>query len=310
VLQPIPLCLNALINDMGKMLTRLLGESIKIEYVLEPNLSFIKADPGQIEQVVLNLVVNARDAMLGGGHVHIETSNESPPGTDGHPPKGWVRLTVRDNGMGMTEDVKAHIFEPFFTTKSVGKGTGLGMSTVFGIVQQSGGRIEFDTTLGKGTAFHIFLPTTTEVAPPVLPAGGALPAGRGETILVVEDDPNIRLFLRRVLEIGGYSILEAAGPEAAFIVMTSGGTHVDLLLTDVVMPAMNGRVLAEKLSRFQNGLRVVFISGHTEDALLLSGIRSKDIPFLAKPFSPEALLRKLREVLDAKETNTASDTSA
>jgi PAS domain S-box-containing protein len=312
VLQPKVINLNSLVPGIETMLRRLIGEDILFATVLHPRLGNVRADPGQIEQVIVNLVVNARDAMPKGGRVTIETRNveldesyaEDHPGVT---PGRYVMLAVTDTGVGMDEETRARIFEPFFTTKVRGKGTGLGLATVYGIVQQTGGHIWPYSEPGKGTTMRVYLPRVDEPADPLERPGEApLELLRGsETILLVEDEAPVRSVTRQLLERNGYTVLEAAdGPAAlALVDRGSGGGHVDLLLTDVIMPGMSGRELAGELQARRPDLRVLYMSGYTDDAVVRHGMLEPGLAYLEKPFRPATLLRKVREVLQQEPTN-------
>jgi len=308
VLQPKVINLNALIPDLEKMLRRLIGEDILFATVLHPRLGNVRADPGKLEQVIVNLAVNARDAMPNGGRLTIETRNveldESYAAE--HPsvkPGRYVMLTVTDTGVGMDEETKARIFEPFFTTKSRGKGTGLGLATVYGIVQQTGGHIWPYSEAGRGTTMRVYLPRVDDPADPIERHGDLAPEVlRGsETILVVEDEAPVRAVTRQLLERNGYTVLEAADGPAALALVDGGSDnpHVDLLLTDVIMPGMSGRELANQLKARRPALRVLFMSGYTDDAVVRHGMLEPGLAYLEKPFRPAALLRKVREVLES-----------
>ena len=304
ILQPKVLDLNAVIPEMEKMLRRLIGENIVLETVLDSSLGQVKADPGQIEQIVLNLSVNARDAMPDGGRLTIETSNvslEQPYRNQqvliraGH----YVMLSVSDNGSGMDAETQARIFEPFFTTKELGKGTGLGLSTVYGIVKQSEGAVWVYSEVGKGTTFKIYLPRVDDVVLTSEQARQLRPVPRGsETILVVEDEDIVRALSTEILQQHGYRVLSAAnGPEGLRLCREFSG-RIDLLITDVVMPRMSGRELAEQLAIFRPETRVLYMSGFTDDAIVRHGVLDDDVFFIQKPFSPDALAFKTRSVLD------------
>jgi PAS domain S-box-containing protein len=306
VMQPKVVDINALVTDIEKMLRRLIGEDILFATVLHPRLGNVRADPGQIEQVLVNLAVNARDAMPSGGRLTIETRNVEldESYTTDHPsvrPGRYVLLTVTDTGIGMTEETKSHIFEPFFTTKTRGKGTGLGLATVYGIVQQTGGHIWAYSEPGRGTTMRVYLPRVDAPADPIDHPGDPAPdALRGtETILLVEDEDAVRAVTRQLLERSGYTVLEAAdGPAALALVDRAKGTlHVDLLLTDVVMPGMSGRELAEHLLARCPKLRVLYMSGYTDDAVVRHGMLQPGLAYLEKPFRPTKLLMKVRETL-------------
>ncbi len=303
---PEVLDLNAIVRALQQMLRRLIGEDLELVARLTEPLRRVKADQSQIEQVLMNLVVNARDAQPGGGSIVIETDHvrvgplESrlfPELREGP----YVVLRVRDSGVGMTPDVQAHAFEPFFTTKSPGRGTGLGLSTVYGIVQQSGGHIRVDSEPGRGTVFSIYLPPTPEpVRAPGTGPVAQVPRTGTETVLVVEDEPGVGAFVRRVLERQGYRVLQArhAGEALRFAEADAGLIH--LLLTDVVMPKMGGPELAARLLPLRPSMRVLYMSGYALDELLDHGFAIGDAPFLAKPFPPEALACRVRDLLDAE----------
>jgi PAS domain S-box-containing protein len=296
LLMPVVLDLNTVVTDVAPMLRRLIGEDIRLLTDLAPGLGPIKADRNQLEQILVNLAVNARDAMPTGGRLTIATRNE-----DGDEPGGprHVVLTVRDTGHGMDEHTRAHLFEPFFTTKEVGKGTGLGLATVYGIVQQSGGTIAVDSAPGAGAAFRIILPRVEEVpvASPAASPGSESVQGR-ETILLVEDEEMLRNLARIVLRKNGYTVLEAAhGAEALTLCQTHTGP-IDLLMTDVIMPILGGRELADRVALLRPDIKVLFISGYTDDAVVRNGVTADSVQFLHKPFTPSTLLSKTREVLD------------
>jgi two-component system cell cycle sensor histidine kinase/response regulator CckA len=305
VMAPTVLDLNDLVTNLHKMLGRLIGEDIALSTILQPGLWPITADPGQIEQVIMNLAANARDAMPTGGQLTIETGNihldESYAQTHLEAPTGpCVMLAVTDTGHGMDKPTQARIFEPFFTTKEPDKGTGLGLATVYGIVKQSGGDITVYSEPGQGTIFKIYLPAGEAAAKgPVVPQPHPS-AGRGghETILLVEDEKAVRELVRLILQAEGYTILEAdSGGEALSLARRHQG-QIDLLMTDVIMPHMNGRELAERLKALYPRLRVLFMSGYTNDTMVRHGVLTAEIKFLPKPFSPVTLASKVREVLD------------
>jgi signal transduction histidine kinase len=302
VLQPLVLDLNGVVADMDKLLRRLIGEDIDLVTSLEPKLGRVKADPGQIEQVVMNLSVNARDAMPRGGHLTIETKNVYLDKTYAHnhmsvQPGRYVMLAVSDTGVGMGAQIREHIFEPFFTTKEAGKGTGLGLSMVYGIVKQSGGNIWVYSEPGHGTTFKIYLPQIEEEASTESSVIASEEAAGTETILLVEDEAMLRELIREILELEGYTVLAASnGHEALFICEQQQGT-IDLLITDVVMPEMSGRELAERLDHKCSDVKVLFMSGYTDDAIVRHGVLQASAFFLQKPFTPDALAIKVREVL-------------
>jgi PAS domain S-box-containing protein len=304
VLQPKVLDLNSLVAEIEKMLGRLIGEDIDLQTVLHNDLGSIKADPGQIEQVIMNLVVNARDAMPQGGKLTIETQNvyldeefaEQHIATN---PGPYVMLAVSDTGTGMDEQTQARIFEPFFTTKEMGKGTGLGLSTVYGIVKQSGGNLWVYSELGQGTTFKVYLPRIDEGAAEYKRSAENEDAFRGtETVLLAEDEEMVRKLSARVLEMYGYQVLEAANGGTAFLICERHQGNIDLLLTDVIMPEMSGRELANRLNELRPEMKVLFMSGYTDDAIVHQGVLDEDENFIQKPFTPNALGQKVREVLD------------
>ena len=305
VLAPQVLDLNAVVSNLEKMLRRLIGEDIKLRTVLDPLLWRVKADPGQIEQVIMNLAVNARDAMPAGGNLTIETGNVELDEAYARnhatvKPGPHVMLAVSDTGVGMTPETKAHIFEPFFTTKEEGKGTGLGLATVYGIVKQSGGSIWVYSELGQGTVFKVYLPMVSEglAADTVNEEGDA--ASGTETILLVEDQEGVRSLIRLALESVGYKVLDTEDPEIALATCASHSGPIHLLLTDVVMPGLSGPLVAEKVIALRPDIKVVYMSGYTDDAVVHHGVLGHDAPFIQKPFSPAALRKKIREVLGRK----------
>jgi two-component system cell cycle sensor histidine kinase/response regulator CckA len=305
LLQPKVIDINYLVSNMELMLRRLIGEDIQLDTRMDPELMPVKADPGQIEQVIMNLVVNSRDAMPQGGSISIETRNvsldhryciEYPEITPG----SYVLLSVRDTGCGMDEETIGRIFDPFFTTKEVGKGTGLGLSMVFGIVKQSGGHITVQSEPNRGTTFNVYLPVMEESET----AQGTLVSERSfrkgcESILVVEDEDVVRRMICRVLGNCGYRVYEADGPASALRItekMQQG--DIELVVTDIIMPQMNGRTLSVHLLKRFTSLKILFISGYTEEAIIQQGILEKNTPYLQKPFTMETLMRKVREMLD------------
>jgi len=303
ILEPRVLNLNLLIQDLNKMLHRILGEDVELIYHLAPDLGKVKIDPGQIEQVILNLAVNAREAMPSGGKLTIETSNVQLHETSlqSHHeiiPGPYIMLAVSDNGIGMSPEIREHIFEPFFTTKE--KGTGLGLSTVYGIVKQSGGYIYVYSELGQGTTFKIYLPRIEEKEDSLLIKNEfSLPLQGNETVLVVEDEPALRELMVRILKDRGYQVFSASnGEETLKMFQEDLVRKVDLLVTDVVMPSMSGKQLADLLKKSFSGLKTLFISGYTDNAIVHHGVLIEGVDFLQKPFSPETLARKVREVLD------------
>lgn len=304
VLQPVALDVNAVIADTEKILRRLIGADIDIVTALSPSLGSVKADPGQLEQVIINLAVNARDAMPSGGRLTIETANvEMDEGyLRGHPaaqPGSYVLLAVSDTGTGMDAETQAHIFEPFYTTKRPGKGTGLGLATAYGIVKQSGGFIWVYSEPDRGATFKVYLPRTKETAPrDVVRAAPPTPVRGSETILVVEDMAAVRAITQHVLQRQGYTVLQAPDGEAALLVAAKHDGRIHLLLTDVVMPNLGGRLVAERLLRVRPDLRVLYMSGYTDDSIVHHGVLDAGVAYVQKPFTPDALLRKVRDVLD------------
>jgi PAS domain S-box-containing protein len=304
VIAPVPLDLNSVVRGSEKLLRRVIGEDVALAVSLEEPLWSARCDRGQIEQVIMNLVVNARDAMPRGGRLAIETANERLDGARGRldpdaPPGEYVRLVIRDSGTGMTPDVQAHLFEPFFTTKGHGKGTGLGLATVYGVVKQSGGYVHVDTAPGRGTSVAIWLPR--EARAPVAPEAPRPPPGqRGtETVLVVEDDRLVREVTVRALRSAGYEVLVAASAEEALALQDEQLRRVGLLVTDVVMPGLDGRALATELARRRPELRVLYVSGYTHDVIAERGVLDSGLEYLPKPFTAPVLLAKVRTVLDA-----------
>ncbi len=301
VLQPRILDINAVVSGTEKLLTRLLGEDVRLSTSLAPELGNVKVDPGQLEQIIMNLAVNARDAMPRGGKLTIETANVDMDAAyvAGHPvaqPGRYAMLAVSDTGIGMDAQTQARIFEPFFTTKEPGKGTGLGLATVYGIVKQSGGFIWVYSEVGHGTSFKIYLPRVDEAAP----ALGAAPAlvGGSETVLVAEDVTAVRDVASEMLRRHGYTVLEAADAETALRLARQHQGEIHLLLTDVVMPGASGRELADTLVKLRPNMKVLYMSGYTDDAVVRHGVLQEGIAFLQKPFTPDSLARKLRAVLD------------
>jgi PAS domain S-box-containing protein len=304
VLQPKVLDLNEVISHMDMMLRRLIGEDVEFRTVSREDLWKVKADPGQIEQVVMNLVVNARDAMPGGGRLTIETSNVflDEEYSHVHPPVqpgSYVMLSVSDTGVGMDEKTASQVFEPFFTTKELGKGTGLGLSTVYGIVKQSGGFIWVYSEPGKGSTFKVYLPCTADRG--VLPdkEGSPVEDLRGEkSVLVVEDEESIRRLATEILGRYGYAVFSAGDGEEALRIATSHEGEIDLLLTDVIMPGMGGPELFERIRQLRPGIKVLYVSGYTNDAIVHQGVLDPGIAFLQKPYSPTSLVRKVKDVLE------------
>ena len=295
--------LNSVISSLEKMLKRLIGEDILLRTVLDPGLGHIKADPGQIEQIVMNLAVNARDAMPLGGELTLETANaqlddvfvRTHIGATAGPS---VMLALSDTGAGMTVDTRARIFEPFFTTKEPGKGTGLGLATVYGIVKQMGGSIWVSSELGQGSVFKIYFPRIDEVPAEEKKAEAQSdPVFGSETILLVEDEVGVRAFVSSALESSGYKVLVAKDAEEAISICEKHDGPIHLLLTDVVMPRMSGPKVAERVKSLRPGIKVLYTSGHTDHPVLRREVLGAHMDFLAKPFSPDALLQKIQEVL-------------
>jgi two-component system cell cycle sensor histidine kinase/response regulator CckA len=316
VIRPKMLDLNAVVQQIEKILQRTIGEDIELVFAFDGELAQVRADPGLIEQIVMNLAVNARDAMPEGGRLIIETGNlfldEDYAGAHLAAKTGpYVMLAVTDNGAGMTPEVKSRIFEPFFTTKPQGKGTGLGLATVYGIVQQMGGCIWVYSELGHGTTFKILLPMAhVEPEPATQAAEEPASAAAQETILVVEDEEGVRKFVRTVLEKQGYTVLEACGAEDALAMAADSNLRIDVLLTDVIMPRMNGPELTERISHLRPGLPVLYMSGYTDRATRLQDRLGGESNFIQKPFTPGTLGKKVRELLgkspDAGEERGAS----
>ncbi|MGE5645160.1 MAG: ATP-binding protein [Acidobacteriota bacterium] len=306
VIQPRPLDLNGVVRNIQKMLVRVIGEDIELVTLLRPDVGAIKADSGQLDQVLLNLVLNARDAMPGGGKLTIETANATLDETYGRTHAGvvpgeYAMLAVSDTGSGMDAETRAHIFEPFFTTKDRGKGTGLGLSTVYGIVKQHGGDIWVYSEPGRGSTFKIYLPRIAGAEAGADGCGAESAATSGtETVLVVEDEDSVRKLVREILEQRGYRVLEAGSGAAALEVGENCGDPIDLLVTDVVMPKMNGRDLSEALSMLRPQMKTLYLSGYTGEGVFERGLLDRSAEFLQKPFTPETLVRKVRDVLDGR----------
>jgi signal transduction histidine kinase/CheY-like chemotaxis protein len=301
VLEPRRLDMKETLQGMTKMLRRLLGEDVSLSLRTPDQGGVVLADPGQIEQVIMNLAVNARDAMPRGGALTIDVSDvecaadEVPPGTS---PGRFVRIDVRDNGSGMDAATKARIFEPFYTTKRPGEGTGLGLSTVFGIVAQSDGYITVESAVGQGTTFSVFLPrvANSNVVPLEKPVVNA--AAGSETILLVEDDERVRRVVEKILRRRGYQVLEAENAGEALVVAERHEAPIHLLLSDLVMPRMSGRELAERLQPLRPEMKVLFMTGYTADAILRHGVAEGTVALIHKPVNIETLARRVRELLD------------
>jgi CheY-like chemotaxis protein len=303
-MHPQVLDLNEILAGMRSMLHRIIGDDVTVGIQLADDLAAVEADQAQIERVILNLAANARDAMPSGGRLTIETANveldaeyvttrgEGSPGPH-------VLIAVSDTGVGMSPGVRKRLFEPFFTTKEPGAGTGLGLATVFGVVKQSGGSIYVYSEEGAGTTFKIYLPAADAIAVPAPPPAPEPAAARGtETIVVVEDDESVRELVRIILEANGYRVHAVGDPADAERVASELPAGVDLLLTDVVMPQISGRELAERLAELHPGLRVLFMSGYSDEAVFRHGVLSPEAAFIEKPFTERSLTRKVREVLD------------
>ena len=304
MLQPVFLDLNAIVKHIDTMLGRLLGDDVTLTNVLSRDLGTIKADPSQIEQVLMNLAVNARDAMPQGGKITIRTTNVTidEAYVRQHPylePGPYVMLTVSDTGVGMDAETRARIFAPFFSTKADGKGTGLGLSTVFGIIKQSAGAINVYSEPGHGTKFKVYFPRY-EDAPAVLKTDQAAPIrGGSETILLVDDAAPLRGLTRLLLEDCGYTVLDSGDPAEAIRIAATHQGLLPLLITDVVMPGFSGRVLAERLRAARPETKVLYTSGYADDEVAQHGLVETECAFLEKPFTRDALIRKVREILDS-----------
>jgi two-component system cell cycle sensor histidine kinase/response regulator CckA len=299
VLQPEVLDLNRILEDLHAFLARLIGEDIDLAMEPADRPVLVEGDAGQIEQVVVNLVANARDAMPSGGRVTLGTGVRTGAASADDDAGRWALLTVRDSGVGMDPETCGRIFEPFFTTKEVGKGTGLGLATVYGIVKQSGGDIRVHSETGEGTTFTVELPAARPGSVPAADADEALAdAGGAESILVVEDDDAVAAVISESLRSKGYGVTRATNGEDALSLLESGAAEVDLVLTDVVMPRMGGRDLVERLRRGWPALKAIYMSGYTDDVRLARREGDEDVAFLQKPFKPSVLTAKVREVLD------------
>jgi PAS domain S-box-containing protein len=306
ILQPRILNLNILLKNTRNMLQRMIGEDIRFELHLSSDVGMIKADPGKIEQVVINLAVNSRDAMPNGGNLYLETRGAVLDDAycedhKGSRPGEYVLLSVRDTGKGIDDETMKHIFEPFFTTKEIGKGTGLGLATVYGIVRQSGGYIDISSRIKEGTTVDIYLPKVTgdkgEKQPEQEPR---VSSGKHETILFVEDDDMVRNMVTAVLDQYGYQVIEAENATKALDIC-QGRTRIDLMITDVVMPGTSGPELVRQIGTLHPDMKVLFISGYTDDAIVHHGVLDENIPFLQKPFTPQILAQKVRDLLEVEQ---------
>jgi signal transduction histidine kinase len=303
VLKPTVVDLNAMLFGMEKQLLRTVGDDVTVIFLVASTLGSILADPSQVEQLVINLAANARDAMPRGGRLTIETANVELDAARadalGVPPGPYVMLALADTGVGMDASTREQVFEPFFTTKERGKGRGLGLSTAFGIVSQSGGTIRVESELGAGTTFRIHFPRVKASQPIARPSTTPPPNLRGtETILLVEDEEQVRVLARTVLRRHGYEVLEAENARDAFLLCESHPSRIHLLLTDILMPRMTGDELAERLTTVRPGLKILYMSGYTDDAVFQRGLSDPGVAFLQKPLTPPLLVAKVREVLD------------
>jgi CheY-like chemotaxis protein len=295
--------LNQVIADLQRMFKRLIGEDIELRTITSVGLGMVRVDPNQIGQVLLNLVVNARDAMPRGGKLTIETANVDldetyARGREGVEPGHHVMLAVSDTGHGMDRETQTHIFEPFFTTKELGRGTGLGLSTVFGIVRQSGGHVWVYSEPGRGATFKVYLPRVGDDAPKPVPRPEPRARTGTESILLVEDEEQVRKIVLAVLRRNGYSVLEAAGAKEALRIARNLEYAIDLVLTDVVMPEMSGPELVRRIREVRAGMKALCMSGYTDETVIRHGILEGGMVFLQKPITPDMLLRKVRGVLD------------
>ncbi len=313
VVEPVVLNINQIVGNLDKMLRRLIKENIQFSFVLDPQLDRVKADPGQIEQIVLNLVVNARDAMPNGGALRIQTKNVEKTAPQSGPessPGRFVLLEVTDTGTGMDQQTQAHIFEPFFTTKAVGKGTGLGLATVYGIVKQSNGHIEVQSALGRGSSFQIYLPAETQAGAVVEPGKDATEAAfSGETILVVEDAAPLRDLICQALSVSGCTVLSASEAQEALRILNQQKGVIDLLITDVIMPGMNGPALAKQVRALRPETKILYMTGYSGE-FVRSDMLIPGVSFIQKPFTPADLRRKIRKMLSDKPQAAAKKAAA
>jgi CheY-like chemotaxis protein len=286
---------------MERMIRRLIGEDVALTTTTATDVARVRIDPGQLEQVVMNLAVNSRDAMPSGGHLTIDLANVELTSRDRQgtalAPGEYVRLSVSDTGCGMTEDVKARVFEPFFTTKSEGRGTGLGLATVYGIVDHAGGTIAIDTAPGAGSTFRVYLPAAQEAETSQTGAVAHVQASGTGTVLLVEDEQAVAAVVAIGLRKAGYAVLQASDARQALAIASARPGQIDVLLTDVVLPGMNGRELSDRIVQFQRQIRVLFMSGYSDDAVLQRGVKASSVAFIQKPFSVDALTARLREIL-------------
>jgi two-component system cell cycle sensor histidine kinase/response regulator CckA len=305
VLLPTLVNMNAAVAEMEKIIRRLIHEDITVIASLQPDLALVKVDPGQLSQVILNLAVNARDAMPNGGTLTLETANIILPGSvemtpPDAPPGAYVMFSVTDDGSGMAPEIRKRIFEPFFTTKEAGRGTGLGLSSVYGIVKQSGGHLTVQSRVGKGSTFRIFFPMSDHAAgaPNAAPSAESIPAG-SESVLLVEDEEPVRNFVKRALELLGYSVRDT-GDTAEALRLLKDGTSADILITDLILPGMAGTKLSQRARVLRPDLRVLYISGYADVDVVKLALADRDSQFLQKPFSPAQLAQKVRQVLDGQ----------
>jgi two-component system, cell cycle sensor histidine kinase and response regulator CckA len=304
IMQPRVISVAAVVSEVQKLVGRLLGDDVELDIRWAKDVGAIRADPVQVQQVILNLAINARDAMPEGGRLTIactEWQNDGDGTADNirMPPGRYVLVTVTDTGSGMDAETLSHIFEPFFTTKEVGKGTGLGLATVHGIVTQSGGSISVASAVGEGTTFRVYFPRVAPAEEDRAWVQAVDEATEGsEIVLLVEDSPEVRGFVHQALTVRGYTVLEATGPEEALATVRARQGRIDLLLTDVVMPGMSGPALAQQLTRLHPGLKVLFMSGYTEESAVRYGVLEHSLNFIQKPFRPDALSRRIRQIMD------------